>query len=741
MIKPKNTYLLLLFLTIPLFSWSQTEPYAELLNADINVCSQTTTSVDLQIRFYGDAPFAYTIKLPDSNEIFEDKSIFSEDLVDGVYYVSYNINFPVENGDQMRTGTFEITEVFDDTNSPWSYGSGNSMTGVSVSLTNWAMPSPNAGSDIDSCGLEATLSAIPDPISSTYSWSVPAQGSISDLQDPNSPYLASQKGSYQLFFTQENGACSTKDTVDIIFRGSPTATISTTSDVCGTAEQEAVLNLSFGGEDGPWDYIISDGGTNTITGTSSTSTTNETTLVSGETTFTYNQVIDTNGCHAKPEDISGEAVVVDLQPNTNAGEDQISCGLSYELQAIPHKGTGIWTVDNPVNVDINAPSEPNSTTTSTGQGTYVFTWTENNQGCENSDQVQIQFIEYSSVNLEVTKETVCQGDEASFPFTATGTNGPWTLTYQTDGSLSTFDFSESSATLTLSPDQTSIYEIVSITDDLGCVANLDNQLEVQVDQMPTPFAGNDTAVCGLQVELNDSTSEVAQSGQWAQADGTFENNDAENPTVVFNSNIWGEQILTWEETNGLCNASDQVTIRFDEPPIADAGADHTLYHQYQTTLRAKAPITSQGEWFGEWYIQGGSGEIADPTQQETLLSGLKHGETVIEWSVTNGACKTPATDTLTLTIKGLTYHTGISPNQDGINDFFKVKGAHTIPNNELIVFDQNGQVVFRRQNLEEGNQWDGRDLDGEPLNNGIYYFIFEGEGIEALKDYIVIKRN
>ncbi|WP_462317170.1 T9SS type B sorting domain-containing protein, partial [Marinilabilia sp.] len=367
--------------------------------------------------------------------------------------------------------------------------------------------------------------------------------------------------------------------------------------------------------------------------------------------------------------------------------------------------------------------------------------TENNQGCENSDEVQIQFIEPSSINFETSQEAICEGDVASFPFTVTGTNGPWSLAFETEGSSSTFDFSGSSSTLQLSPVETSQYNILSITDDFGCVSTLTNELNVQVDQMPEPFAGEDKDTCGLEIQLDATMSEFAQTGQWQAPDGTFANNETDEPKVVFTSNIWGEQTLTWTETNGLCTASDQVTISFDEPPVADAGDDFMLYHQYETTLRAREPVTSQGEWVGEWYIQpGGSGTIANPSQQETLVSGLKHGQTVVEWIVTNGACPTE-TDLLTITIKGLTYHTGMSPNNDGVNDFFKIKGAHTIANNELIVFDQNGQVVYRQRNLEEGNKWEGTDLDGSPLDNGIYYFIFEGEEIEPLKDYIVIKRN
>jgi gliding motility-associated-like protein len=738
--KIKKIYLLTLFWIIPLLAVTQTTPYAELLNSDIEVCSQTTTTVELQIRFYGDSPFAYTIKLPNSNQIFEDEPIFEEDLTDGIYYATYNINFPVESGSASRTGTFEIAEVFDNNNSNWAYQAGTPISGEAISFTNWAMPEPDAGEDIDSCGLAATLNATPDPVSNTYSWETPAQGNISDIQELNAIFEGPEKKNYSLFFSQQNGVCATKDTVIVKLMGSPSASLETSSEVCGTGSQQVSLDLTFSGEDGPWDYQISDGNSAIINNTSVTASSSVTTSVTGETTFKYDWVRDANSCYALPGDISDEATILDLRPATNAGSDKIACGLNVELEAAPDKGTGEWTSNATGQLSIDSPSDANSTVTASQQGTYTLTWTENNKGCSNSDEVEIQFVEYPTLTFQsFKKDTICEGDEASFSFEVTGSNTPWALAYSDNTSQQTFTFNNPDTALTLAPATSTVYSIVSITDQYGCSTELNNQLNVNVDKMPIPDAGNDTSVCGKIVALNATMSEFAQSGTWNIANGNYID-EATNPKANFESNIWGEQIFTWAEVNGLCSASDDVTVRFDEPPVADAGDDFTLYHQYQTQLQARSPVTSQSDWLGEWQILSGSGSLADQEDKNITLSGLMHGQTTLKWTVINGVCPAKS-DTLAITVKGLTYHTGISPNQDGVNDYFKLKGAYTIPNNELIVFDQNGKMVFHKRNLEEGNQWDGTDLNGSPLRSGIYYFIFKGEGIDAVKDYIVIKRH
>ena len=82
---------------------------------------------------------------------------------------------------------------------------------------------------------------------------------------------------------------------------------------------------------------------------------------------------------------------------------------------------------------------------------------------------------------------------------------------------------------------------------------------------------------------------------------------------------------------------------------------------------------------------------------------------------------------------------------DGKNDYFNIKGAEDIPKNELIVFDQNGKVVYRKKDFKTGPDdyqgWNGTGLDGKPLESGIYYFIFKGKGIETIQDYLIIKRH
>jgi gliding motility-associated-like protein len=68
--------------------------------------------------------------------------------------------------------------------------------------------------------------------------------------------------------------------------------------------------------------------------------------------------------------------------------------------------------------------------------------------------------------------------------------------------------------------------------------------------------------------------------------------------------------------------------------------------------------------------------------------------------------------------------TALSPNRDGLNDFFYIGGLDDKPNNRLVIFNRWGNKVFEMESYD--NTWDGT-FDGKELPDGTYYYIFEVE--------------
>ncbi len=83
---------------------------------------------------------------------------------------------------------------------------------------------------------------------------------------------------------------------------------------------------------------------------------------------------------------------------------------------------------------------------------------------------------------------------------------------------------------------------------------------------------------------------------------------------------------------------------------------------------------------------------------------------------------------------------GISPNGDGFNDFFTVRGLEDYPNNKLLVFNRWGNQVYEETNYRNSDPWNGSNQDGEELAEGTYFVVVELTGADNLKGYLEIRR-
>ena len=81
---------------------------------------------------------------------------------------------------------------------------------------------------------------------------------------------------------------------------------------------------------------------------------------------------------------------------------------------------------------------------------------------------------------------------------------------------------------------------------------------------------------------------------------------------------------------------------------------------------------------------------------------------------------------ITLVVDGegpeLTYDKLFSPNGDGMNDLWVIEDIEEYQN-QLAIFNRNGEKVYEISNYF--NDWDGRNLSGRELPNGVYYFVIK----------------
>jgi len=85
---------------------------------------------------------------------------------------------------------------------------------------------------------------------------------------------------------------------------------------------------------------------------------------------------------------------------------------------------------------------------------------------------------------------------------------------------------------------------------------------------------------------------------------------------------------------------------------------------------------------------------------------------------------------------------GISPNGDGINDFFEIIGLEDYPRNKLSVFNRWGHKVYQQESYR--NEWDGKSespltLGSGLLPKGTYFYVLDlGPDQKAIKGYVFL---
>jgi gliding motility-associated-like protein len=79
-----------------------------------------------------------------------------------------------------------------------------------------------------------------------------------------------------------------------------------------------------------------------------------------------------------------------------------------------------------------------------------------------------------------------------------------------------------------------------------------------------------------------------------------------------------------------------------------------------------------------------------------------------------------------------------TPNGDGFNDRFEITGLP--PYSSLMVFDRSGKEIFQSETYQ--NEWEGTDLDGNPLPSDTYWYILITPGLSGKhKGYVYLKRQ
>ena len=280
---------------------------------------------------------------------------------------------------------------------------------------------------------------------------------------------------------------------------------------------------------------------------------------------------------------------------------------------------------------------------------------------------------------------------------------------------------------------------VFITDNNGCTFT-SSYILTEPPQLVSN-AGTDVSLCGTDITNLNANVPSYGIGFWQTSTsvGQVVFSDSTLASTQISNLPAGDNIFIWTVTDGACAASSQVLISVTNAIQAIAGIDRKVCENL-ANLNATRPQFGYGYWitFSPGVL------IEDSSKAFTPVSNLNLGNNFFQWTVVNGSCRDSARINIFLRdsidcLSNIQLPTAFSPNSDGFNDEFIIKGIADFPNNYFTVYNRWGAVVFEKNNYR--NNWKGVDSNGDPLPDGTYFVIFKVESQQKVyKNYLDLRR-
>ena len=344
----------------------------------------------------------------------------------------------------------------------------------------------------------------------------------------------------------------------------------------------------------------------------------------------------------------GQPVIFYDNPMANAGSDVSTCGLGLQVIGNLPAGTGLWSVaSTPAggSVSIAMPQNAASAVTANIYGVYTLTFTVTSNGCQGTDDVQLNFNDSPVASQPIL---TCDGTNIEFTvnFDISAGQTPYTVNGQA--------LAGNSFTSAPIPSGSS-YDFV-ITDGNGCTSsNIVGSFLCncatnagQVSQTPITACQSDSIsvqFLGSQaLDADDVAAYVLHTGS-GPALGTVLSQNLSGTfgywanlsfgTTYYISAVAGNILNGFPDPNDPCfSVSPGQPVVFLQIPLPDAGTDFAI-----CGLTANL-FAAQGMFPGTWTQVSGP-NTATFSNNQNPLSGMVApvtGTYVFRWTLTNGIC-------------------------------------------------------------------------------------------------------
>ncbi|WP_297510347.1 gliding motility-associated C-terminal domain-containing protein, partial [Flavobacterium sp.] len=598
----------------------------------------------------------------------------------------------------------------------------NTASGCSSNAANGTVTvNPNPTVTVNSSticqGQSATVTASPGTsVNYTYVWTVP-----SGATDPgNVASFATQiAGTYSVVITDTASGCtSNAANGTVTVNQNPSVTVNS-STVC---QGQSATVTATPDTTGSYTYVW----------TVPTGVTNPGNVDSFTTTIagTYSVIITNTISGCTSTSASGN-VTVNPNPTVTISNVSTCNGTNATVTASPGTSgnyTYVWTVPS-------GATDPGNVASFATQiaGTYSVVITDTASGCS-SNAANGTVTVNQNPTVTVNSSTVCQGQSATITATP-GTSGTFSYVWTVPNGV-TNPGNVASFTTTAA----GTYSVVITNTVSGCTSTSSSG-NVTVNAAPTVSVSN-VSICN-----GTNATVTATSG----ATGTYTYvwtvpSGAANPGNVdsFTTTVAGTYSVVITDTASGCSSSSASGSVVFTPSFSfdiESGCQGNNYMLEVKPINGTFDIaTAQFNW------EIINGTIATPV-----------GTNDATFNVTDYLNSTPLVESLPLTF-GVTvtnqdgctqYNTvvltsiycgvqkGISPNGDGLNDYFNLEQMNV---KNLGIFNRFGTKVYNKSGYT--NQWIGQSDDNNELPDGTYFYVIEFNDNQPTKTgWIYINRE
>jgi gliding motility-associated-like protein len=341
----------------------------------------------------------------------------------------------------------------------------------------------------------------------------------------------------------------------------------------------------------------------------------------------------------------------------------------------------------------------------------------------------------TGVITSVTDTTVCSGLPVPVRMHLTGASN-WRLIYEENGVqtvISKIQSADTSLLITRTPSvalSTYTIKIDSLKDKNNCIAipaTLTGSRKINVYRVPKAEAGVPAdSVCGPDYQLSATPSFGTGTWTWRKITTSavpggpvfVPNSTAPNAKVTVDlgtSELKPRYRFIWKESNWNCTDKDSVTITFHKQTDVIATLPQKILFTFakKDTLKTVPPLVGKGYWTVK--------STGDTLSNNSVVSDLVLGDNLFEWKIVNGLCSSKAD--YNIKVYDVKIPQGFSPNNDKINDGFKIEGLDLNYNDVILrIRNSAGAEVFNTDN-SNWSDFIGVDNNNKELPEGTYYYL------------------